>query len=288
MGGHKELPPEERTLAVELHMAHLPKFLKQGCGSLIYRELLNAKEVHNTPGRCLEEATNACLQELGRREVKTLEDLQKQVQGDGGEKVIDLLTEIALENLGDISHLPARPLAMALWRLRRGGDDLQALERALIKSSTADDIILEWLLDKSAELLPSLEAMRFGAVDRCILACLGDPPKAPPPRSEMVQKKIKKASATLKPEVVEGVASTAEAAAAVEGEGEKGKSDGRQPDEEEVLDEDLQDEEDIDPEDLVEDEEADILANFEDSDCEDGNKDEGDDQADEEVEENVD
>merc|ERR1719453_2993174 len=96
LGGHKELPEEERTLAVELHMAHLPKFLKQGPGSLIYRELLNAKEVHNTPGQCLEAATNGCLEELRKHDIKTLEDLQKKVQGDDGVAFIDALTEIAL------------------------------------------------------------------------------------------------------------------------------------------------------------------------------------------------
>jgi hypothetical protein len=263
MGGHKELPEEERTLAIELHMAHLPKFLKNGPGSLIYRELLNAKEVHNTPGACLEAATHACLMELRKREVRTLEDLQKQVQGEDGEKVIDLLTEIALENLGDISHLPARPLAMALWRLRRGGDDLQALERALIKSGTADDTLLDWLVDKSAELLPPLEAMRFGAVDRCILASLGDPPRAPPPRTESMRKKIKKAQSALKPEVVEGATSTVDAAAAAEGEG-AARNEGAQADDDagEEAEEGGFEEEDVEVEDLVDDEEAEFMADL--------------------------
>jgi len=266
LGGHADLPEEERELAVELHMAHLPKFLKQGPGSLIYRELLNAKEVHLTPGACLEAATHACLEELRKREVRTLEDLQKQVQGEGGEKVIDLLTEIALEHLGELSHLPARPLAMALWRLRRGGDDLQALEKALIKSSTADDTLLEWLMDKSAELLPPLEAMRFGAVDRPILASLGDPPKAPPPRSEVARKKGKKAMAALKPEITAGVTSTADAAASVEVENQGEVMEA--PEEE-----DLSMDGDGDVEDILDaenDEEAQFMADLEGSGGEDG------------------
>jgi len=266
MRGHADLPEEERKLAVELHMAHLPKFLKQGPGSLIYRELLNAKEVHNTPGACLEAATHACLEELRKREVKTLEDLRKQVQGEDGEHFIDLLTEIALENIGNLDGLPARPLAMALWRLRRGGDDLQSLERALIKSSTADDTILDWLMDKSAELLPPLEAMRYGAVDRPILAPLGDPPKAPPPRSEVARKKKQKSLSMMKPDIVDGVSSTTEAAAAIAGEDEQNVATGV---EEADVGDDIDLEDDIEPEELVDDEEAEILADLAGSDCDD-------------------
>jgi len=50
LGGHSDLPEEERTISVQLHVAQLPKFLKQGPGSFIYRELINAKEVASTPG----------------------------------------------------------------------------------------------------------------------------------------------------------------------------------------------------------------------------------------------
>lgn len=251
MGGHADLPPEERTIAVEMHMAQLPKFLKSGTGSLIYRELLNAKEVHNTPGGSLEAATHACLEELQKRSVKTLEDLQKQVQGEGGEKVIDLLTEIALENIGDTSHLPARPLAMALWRLRRGGDDLVALEKALVKGATADDTLLDWLMDKSTELLGPLEAMRFGAVDRTVLAKLGDPPRAPPPRSEQVRIRGAKAKKKMKAEVVEGVSSTVESAQAVEQVAQEVSK---------LADEALDDEEDEEDEDMEGKDDDDFLA----------------------------
>jgi len=181
LGGHEGLPDEERKIAVELHLAQLPKFLRQGPSSLIYRELLNAKEVHSTPGAALEAATEECMKEIRRRGVKTLLDLQRELQADDGEKLIELLTETALEQLGDTSAAPARPLAMALWRLRKGGDDLAFLEKALLKEvKTADDHLLEWLIDKSRELLPALEAMRLAAVDRQLLAPLGDPPRAPP------------------------------------------------------------------------------------------------------------
>jgi len=194
------LPPEERSLAVELHVAQLPKFLRQGPASLIYRELLNAKDV-STPGNALEAATEECMKELQQRGVKTLTDLQRELQKDDGERLIDLLTETALEQIGNTSSAPARPMAMALWRLRKGGDDVEHLERALIKQAdrgTADEQLLEGLMDKSAELLPPLEAMRLGAVDRSLLAPLGDPPKAPPPRSEASRLRVERAKEKLK------------------------------------------------------------------------------------------
>lgn len=204
LGGHKDLPPEERTITVQMHAAQLPKFLKQGPTSLIYRELLNAKDVMQTPGTCLEDATEKCNEELRERKIKTLFDFQKALQAEDGEKLIELLTEIALENLGQSSKAPARPMAMALWRLRRGGDDLSFLERALCSEGTADEKQLSLLVDKSAELLPPLEAMRFGAVDRPILAPLGDPPRAPPPRNEKVQQRAAKAVIDLEPDVQPG------------------------------------------------------------------------------------
>jgi len=39
-------------------------------------------------------------------------------------------------------------------------------------------------VDKSVELLTPLEEIRMGAVDRPILKALGDPPKAPPARTD--------------------------------------------------------------------------------------------------------
>lgn len=200
LGGHAELPPEERTLAIELHVAQLPKFLRQGPASLIYRELLNAKEVNMTSGAALEAATEECLKELRRREIKTLPELQVELQKPDGEQFIELLTETALEQLGDTSNAPARPLAMALWRLRKGGDDIQHLENALLKQGqrTADEQLVDALIDKSAELLPPLETMRLGAVDRALLAPLGDPPKAPPPRSVAAAQRLEKSRAQLK------------------------------------------------------------------------------------------
>merc|ERR1712137_582957 len=156
LGGHSDLPEEERTISVQLHVAQLPKFLKQGPGSFIYREL----------------------------------------QADA--KLIELLTETALEQLGDTSTSPARPFAMALWRLHAGGDDLALLERALLREvKTADERILDGLMDKSAELLPPLEAMRLAAVDCKLLASLGPPPHAPPPRSEASRKRCEEAMAEL-------------------------------------------------------------------------------------------
>jgi len=206
LGGHAGLPEEERTIAVELHTAQLPKFLRHGPGSLIYRELINAKEVSKTPGVALEMATLACLETLKEKDIKTILELQQHLQAEDGEKFIHLLTETALEHLGDTSELPARPLGITLRRLKRGGDDLVTLESALKKQvRTADEELLEWLVDKSAELLPPLEAMRMGAVDRQLLAPLGDPPRAPPPRTEAARKKVERARKKLEAIVVEGV-----------------------------------------------------------------------------------
>ncbi|CAE8707834.1 unnamed protein product [Polarella glacialis] len=187
LGGHGELPVAERELAIELHLAQLPKFLRQGLASLIYRELLNGKEVLSIAGSRLEAATEACLKELKRRNIKSILELQQHLQADGGKALIDLLTETALEQIGETTSAgaaPARALAITLWRLRKGGDDLVMLENALTKQvKTADEILLDDLVDKSAELLQPLEAMRLQAVDRVLLAPLGDPPKAPPKRS---------------------------------------------------------------------------------------------------------
>ncbi|CAJ1440726.1 unnamed protein product [Effrenium voratum] len=186
LGGHEGLPPEERELAIELHLTQLPAFLRKGPSSFIYRELLNAKEVMSIPGAKLEEATGACMKELKKRGVKDLVDFRRVLQAEDGVKLIDLLTETVLEILGNTNAAPARPLAVSMWHLRKRDDDLVALERNLLKQATvktADHLLLERLLDKSAELLAPLEAMRLQAVDRALLAPLGDPPKAPPPRN---------------------------------------------------------------------------------------------------------
>jgi len=200
LGGHADLPLEERTLAIEQHVAQLPKFLRQGPTALIYRELLNAKDV--APGIAIEAATLACQEELKRRGIKTLMDLQYKLQADDGESLIELLTETVLEQLGDTSTLPARPMSMALWRLRRGGDDIASLETALQRQvETADELLVDELMDKCAELLPTLEAMRWGAVDRQLLAPLGDPPHAPPPRSQSIAARCANALTAMEPDV---------------------------------------------------------------------------------------
>jgi len=185
MGGHEGLPKEERELAVEVHLVQLPSFLRKGPSSFIYRELLNAREVMSIPGASLEAATSACVKELKKRDVKNLTDFRRILQGEDGKKLIELLTETVLEILGNTNSAPARPLAVSMWQLRKRDDDLVSLERNLLKQATvktADDLLLDRLLDKSVELLPPLEAMRLKAVDRELLAPLGDPPKAPPPR----------------------------------------------------------------------------------------------------------
>lgn len=185
MGGHEGLPPKERELAIEVHLTQLPSFLRKGPSSFIYRELLNAKEVMSIPGSKLEEATTACIKELKKREVKTLLDFRRVLQADGGKNIIELLTETVLEILGNTNAAPARPLAVSMWQLRKRDDDLVALEKNLLKQATvktADHLLLERLLDKSSELLGPLEAMRLRAIDRDLLAALGDPPKAPPAR----------------------------------------------------------------------------------------------------------
>lgn len=225
--GHADLPPAERKFAVELHMAHLPKFLKQAPGSLIYLALLNTKENHNSPGACLEAATLACLEELQKRGVRTLEDLQKEFQGDNSETMIDLLSEIVLENLGVTSDVPARPLAMILRRLGRGGDDVQALGVALAKGSTADEVLWESLVEQSAELIPPVEALRAKAVDHAILAPKGAPPKGAPPKQKHVDHRAEIAASNMQkgrkaltahaPENVEVTAPAQEAAGAAAG-----------------------------------------------------------------------
>lgn len=186
MGGHEGLPPEERELAIEVHLVQLPSFLKKGPSSFIYRELLNAREVMSIPGAKLEAATSACARQLKKHSVKTLADFRRVLQGDEGKKLIELLTETVLEIVGRTNSAPARPLAVSMWQLRKRDDDLVSLERNLLKKATvkaADDLLLDRLLDKSVELLEPLEAMRLTAVDRSLLASLGDPPKAPPPRA---------------------------------------------------------------------------------------------------------
>ena len=185
MGGHEGLPMQERELAIEVHLTQLPSFLRKGPGSFIYRELLNAKEVMSTPGSRLEEATAACMKELKKRDVKTLLDFREALQADDGADLMNLMTETVLEILGNTNSAPARPLAVSMWQLRKRDDDLVLLEKNLLKQATvktADHLLLERLMDKSVELLGPLEAMRLGAIDRDLLAPLGDPPKAPPPR----------------------------------------------------------------------------------------------------------
>eukprot|EP00927_Polykrikos_kofoidii_P085505 TRINITY_DN9322_c0_g1_i2.p1 TRINITY_DN9322_c0_g1~~TRINITY_DN9322_c0_g1_i2.p1 ORF type:complete len:1659 (+),score=336.30 TRINITY_DN9322_c0_g1_i2:46-5022(+) len=204
LGGHAALPEAERSLAIELHVAQIPKFLRSGPGALIYREIINAKDVMAIPGTAIENATLACMEELKTRNVKSLKDLQTLLQADEGPQLIDLMTETVLEHFCATSSHGARPLGVALWRMRRGGDDLDLLDSALRSQvRTADEQILEWLVDKSSELLPPLEDMRMNAVDRCILAKLGDPPRAPPARSEIVKKKTDKAKKKLKADVQE-------------------------------------------------------------------------------------
>jgi len=186
MGGHEGLPPEERELAIEVHLVQLPSFLKKGPSSFIYRELLNAREVMSIPGAKLEAATSACARQLKKHSVKTLADFRRVLQGDEGKKLIELLTETVLEIVGRTNSAPARPLAVSMWQLRKRDDDLVSLERNLLKKATvkaADALLLDRLLDKSVELLEPLQAMRLTAVDRSLLAALGDPPKAPPPRA---------------------------------------------------------------------------------------------------------
>ena len=57
------------------------------------------------------------------------------------------------------------------------------------QAQTADEILLDWLADKSVEVVAPLEAMRMGAVDRELLKVFGEPPRAPPPRPEMSKEK---------------------------------------------------------------------------------------------------
>eukprot|EP00439_Symbiodinium_sp_Y106_P078018 s963_g16.t2 len=102
MGGHEGLPPEERELAIEVHLVQLPSFLKKGPSSFIYRELLNAREVMSIPGAKLEAATSACARQLKKHSVKTLADFRRVLQGDEGKKLIELLTEALIEGTGSL------------------------------------------------------------------------------------------------------------------------------------------------------------------------------------------
>mmetsp|Transcript_33022 Transcript_33022/g.77185 ORF Transcript_33022/g.77185 Transcript_33022/m.77185 type:complete len:1223 (+) Transcript_33022:114-3782(+) len=194
LGGHSDLPEDERVICIEQHVARLPKFLRQATGHFIYRELLSHKDIVHIPGDSVEAATMACLEELKKRQVKTLMDLQRELQSDQGEDLINLLVETALECMEQTSKHLAKSLAVALWRLRHGGDNVEELHEALCREiHTADDKLLERLADKSHELLSPLEEMRLAAVDRPVLACLGDPPKAPPPRKRAMAEHIREA-----------------------------------------------------------------------------------------------
>jgi len=167
--GHCELPEQKRTFGVEVHVAQLPKFMKQGPGALVYRELMHAKDTATTPGRLLEAATSAICEEFKQRKVKTLADLQRDLQAEDGEKLIELIVETALEHLCETNKAPAKPLAMALQRLRKGGDDLDRLEQALTTALTADELLLAALVTKSAEVDPIMESIRGAASDRPLL-----------------------------------------------------------------------------------------------------------------------
>ena len=83
-------------------------------------------QVMSIPGARLEQATLACVKELKKRQVKTLLDFRTVLQADGGEKLIELLTETALEVMGNTNSAPARPLAVSMWQLRKRDDDLVA------------------------------------------------------------------------------------------------------------------------------------------------------------------
>jgi len=79
-----------------------------------------------------------------------------------------------------------------------GGDDLEMLESALLRAvKTGDERILDGLVDKSAKLLPPLEAMRLAAVDCKLLASLGPPPHVPPPSSEALRNRCEEAMVEL-------------------------------------------------------------------------------------------
>ena len=76
--------------------------------------------------------------------------------------------EKALGKLKTFRPNSVLPLSLALVRLRGGdrGDDFERLDKMSKKQAqTADEILLDWLADKSVEVVAPLEAMRMGAVD---------------------------------------------------------------------------------------------------------------------------
>ncbi|CAK0820074.1 unnamed protein product, partial [Prorocentrum cordatum] len=142
-GCHAELPEEERTLAVHVHVAQLPKLLRRAVGALVYRELLASQKAADTGGEALEAAAEACVKELHRRKLEDLAGLRSALQAEGGGGLAELLAETALEKLGATTAAPAAGLRAALQRIGEGQEDLAALEASLVaQAQTADERLL--------------------------------------------------------------------------------------------------------------------------------------------------
>lgn len=177
LGSHAELVDGKRALAMALHVAHFPKLLQQGLGSFLYRQLLGSKEAAAFSGHLLEDAIEACIKALGKQSIKTLADLQRELQASS--QVADLIVETSLERLGSTSEAPTRALKVALQRLQKGeAADAEALERALVaQAKTADELLLERLAgDTEAGVTGSavdtsiLRSIRQAAVDSSFFA----------------------------------------------------------------------------------------------------------------------
>jgi len=166
LGSHAELPEEERSTVVELHVVQLPKLLRNGLGALIYRQLLCHHQADKIPGALVESAAESCFKLLKRRAVKSLVDLQAQLQAEGGEKLIDLLVETCLEKFGVTTASPARPLRASLVRLLHGGDNVEELESGLTTClKTSDEVLLERLVQQRTRTAAFLSTLRAHAVD---------------------------------------------------------------------------------------------------------------------------
>eukprot|EP00927_Polykrikos_kofoidii_P019434 TRINITY_DN19085_c0_g1_i1.p1 TRINITY_DN19085_c0_g1~~TRINITY_DN19085_c0_g1_i1.p1 ORF type:complete len:1385 (+),score=298.90 TRINITY_DN19085_c0_g1_i1:28-4155(+) len=191
-GCHSDLPEEERTMALEMHVVQMPKLLQQGCTALIYRQLILSASVLTmslmSSGTDMENATEACFKLLKKRNVRSLADLQREVQAEDGQQFIDLITETALEKLGSGTQQPTRSLGLALRRLRQGLDNADLLERALVAAAkTAEETLLARAREAFAEVQGNLQELRGAAVDRRLLAGLGELPAVSPSTAASAQ-----------------------------------------------------------------------------------------------------
>eukprot|EP00928_Gymnodinium_smaydae_P023422 TRINITY_DN1933_c1_g1_i5.p1 TRINITY_DN1933_c1_g1~~TRINITY_DN1933_c1_g1_i5.p1 ORF type:complete len:465 (+),score=146.63 TRINITY_DN1933_c1_g1_i5:49-1443(+) len=199
---HVDLPQEEKTLQIDIQVAQLPKLLRKAPGGFIYRCLLQAKASANVvPGAALEAATELCVRAASQRSggsVEKLAELQAALRkglddgkdDNGGEDLVDLIAETALEQLGvGLSGAPAKPLREALKSLREASEEeVKAQSQALRAwKETSDERLAERLSALDSTIRQQLTDLRANAVDGTFLAALASAPAlaaAPAPEEE--------------------------------------------------------------------------------------------------------